>query len=151
MTYRTATIVALVGGVLMALGSFMPWISARTGFGGTDIAGTSGDGVFSLGLGAIVALIALVQFDRQASGLARTAVVVAGLLGLGIAVLDYSNISQRIAAVTSTAISASVGAGLYVLLIGCIAAIIGGWRMRAYASSVPQTVPTIAAEAEDVT
>lgn len=147
VTHRTAVIVTVVGGALMALGSFMPWVSARSGFGSQDVAGTTGDGVFSLGLGALVAIVALVHLERPASGLVRGGIITAGIVGIGIAIIDYTNVSQKIAGLTTNLVSASVGAGLYVLAIGSATAIFGAWRLHLrLAASAPAVEDSIEGE-----
>lgn len=131
MTYRSATLVAIVGGAMMALGSFLPWASVSSGLGTISLPGTDGDGVFSLGAGVIVALIALVHLDRPAGGSTRGLIILGGLIGLGIAVVDGGGINERIGALES-GVRATVGAGIYVLGVGSVAAIIGGFRMQSY-------------------
>lgn len=129
MTQRTAALVALIGGALMAIGSFMPWVSARTGLGSVTVTGTDGDGVFSLALGAIVALIALVHLDRLISVGMRLAIGAGGLVGIVIAWIDIQAVNERIERIDSDLVAASVGAGLYILAIGSAIAVLGGIQM----------------------
>jgi hypothetical protein len=137
MTHRSAALVAIVGGAMMAIGSFMPWISARTGFGSVDVAGTEGDGVATLIAGALAALIALVFLDKPAPGLAKLAIGAAGVIALVVVYLDYNEIQKRLEGITSDAVAGSVGAGLYIVGIGAVAAIIGAIKMTNTASIKP--------------
>ena len=129
MTHRSAALVALVGGALMALGSFMPWASIQSGLGSVSLAGTDGDGVFSLGGGIIVALLGLVHVDRPAAKAVRGLILVGGVVGLWIAVVDGSGLNERLDSFV-TNVRASLGAGLYLLGIGSIAAMVGAVKMH---------------------
>lgn len=131
MNHRTAAIVTALGGALMVIGSFMPWITARTGFGSLDVAGTTGDGVFTLILGALIGLGAVVSLDRPASGLARGGIITAGMIGFLLGLFEWSNVNQRIADITTDVVAASVGPGIYLLLIGAATVVAGGFRMHA--------------------
>ncbi len=134
MTHKTAVVVALVSGVIMAIGSLMPWVSVRSGLGSVSVMGTDGDGVISLVAGAAVALLALVHLDRPASAAARGLIALGGVIGGWIVAIDFPAAQERIAAIDSAAIAASVGPGLYLLGIGAVGAIIGAVQMRGLAA-----------------
>lgn len=138
MTHRNAAILAIVGGAMMVIGSFMPWLSARTGLGSISVAGTDGDGVFTLLLGGAAALIALVHLDRPIAGFLRGGIVLAGAIGVVVAVVDYTAASERISGIDSAAVAASVGAGLYIVGLGAVATALGGLRMDTASKPPPE-------------
>ena len=131
MTHRNAAILTAGGGALMAVGSLLPWVSARTGLGSLDVPGTSGDGVITLIIGAIVGLVGIVNLDRPIAPVLRLLVVLGGIVGVAIFALDYMAAAERVSSVDSEMIAASVGAGLYIVGVGSVATVIGGLRMGA--------------------
>lgn len=128
MTHRTAAILTIVAGGLMAVGSFLPWISARTGLGTVNALGTDGDGVVTLVIGIVVALTALVYLDRSVPQGIRVSLILGGLIGLYVVGADYGTAADRVKASTDL-IVVSIGAGIYITAIGSVATIIGGWRL----------------------
>lgn len=130
MTHRTAALITLAGGVVMAIGSFMPWLTARSAFGSVSTAGTDGDGVFTLIVGAVVALGAVVYLERDIPGLGRGLMVTAGLGGIGVAILDFTEASRRVSDIGTNLVAASVGPGLYILFLGSCAVVFGSWRLH---------------------
>lgn len=105
----------LIGaGVLMAVGSFLPWAQA----GILSVAGTDGDGIFTLIGGVIVALVGMANRESVATGLG-TAIVggfslwivfnVFGNVGIG----DYE----------------LIGSGLYLTLLASLVATIAGIQL----------------------
>jgi hypothetical protein len=129
VTHRTAAIVVIAGGALMAIGSVLPWLTARTGLGTVSVLGTEGDGVFTLIGGALIALLGLVRLERRPSPAGRFAIVALGLGGLAIGVLDITATNERLAALNPELVAGSIGAGLYVLLLGSVVSIFGASRM----------------------
>ena len=139
MTHRTAAILVMIGGSLVAIGSLLPWLTARTGFGSVSVMGTDGDGLFSLVGSVIVVLIAVVYMNRDAERAVRALLILGGLAGLLIVVGDYEAIQVRIAAITSTLLVASIGPGLYLIGIGCVVVIVGALNMTEAAADEPTT------------
>lgn len=113
----------------MTIGSFMPWVSMRSGLGSIDMAGTEGDGVFTLVLGVLAAILALVHLDRPAPKGVRGLIVLAGFIGLAVFFVDYSGLAERIADADADVLRASVGAGMYIMGLGSLAAAFGAIRM----------------------
>ena len=132
-------ILIVAGGALAVLGSFLPWLSVtapllgnvtRSGLDG------GGDGIITLVIGAVLALLGVALILR--SGSARRAVIgtVLTSLVLGVvAVMDIGDVQTRgILMETSLAtegnmfadaVAFSVGMGLYVILIGGVLGIVG--------------------------
>jgi hypothetical protein len=92
------------GGILMAIGSFLPWAQA----GIFSVAGTSGDGVITLVAGIVVALIGVARRRGVAPGLL---VLLVGILGLYITYGVYNNLSAD-----------EVGTGIFVAGLGSLVA-----------------------------
>lgn len=137
MTDKQYALLALVGGIVAAIGSLLPWATIRSGFGSIDITGTNGDGVITLALGVIVAGLGFARFGGQSTGIVRNA---ASLLGLAIAlvgVYDYTNLASRIGEIQSDYVSGVAGVGLYVVIVGGFIAFVSGPRGKTEAPSAP--------------
>lgn len=118
-------ILGLIGGGIILLGSSMPWATIASGFGSIGLAGTEGDGKITrfLGMALIVFGVVSLTSGRRLSILQVLASLAAG----AVAVIDLSNVSSRLASVTSGFVHASVGAGLYLVLAGALASAVGGF------------------------
>ena len=139
---NTANIAAIalgIGGLLVAAGSFLPWITvsslvslSRTGLDG------GGDGILTLGIGVVLLLIAVANFARAGLGWgSRMLGFLGGLAAVALATVDGKDEANRLAAVSSAYVSGSVGMGIYVVLIGggvaILVAILGGKHASATA------------------
>lgn len=116
MTERQIAILGIVGGVMVIAGSLLPWATITTGLGTVSVNGTQGDGVFTLGLGAVIALASFGRYGSSVMPWARWAIAALGVLTLVIAAQDAR-------AVTSPA---SIGTGLFVVFLGGAAALLAG-------------------------
>jgi len=118
----------LAGGALIAIGSFLPWITASTILGTLSRSGLDGggDGIFTLGAGVIVALLGgLVVSGRPVTRVTRVVLWIVVALFTLIWILDFSDIRDRVDLVTSDFASGSVGAGMWVMAAGAIVTVIG--------------------------
>jgi len=126
-----SSLILIAGGALIALGSFLPWTTVSAVFVGTvsssGIQG-GGDGIFTVVLGIALVLIGVMVAvgSRNSKGLS----IVAGLLTvptLLIAILDYSEAHDRVTHLTAetSLATASVGAGLWTVIVGTALAILG--------------------------
>jgi hypothetical protein len=122
-------IVLLIAGALAVLGSFLPWITATMAFVGTisrnGIDG-GGDGVITIVLGIVIALIGIARLAR--SGNPRTMRIGAGLAALVLGVVtwvDVASINQRVSGLDSKVAIASLGMGIIVIGIAAVLAFIG--------------------------
>jgi len=143
-------ILAMVGGVLLAVGSFLAW--AEVSGGGTSVTakGIDGsDGYITLAAGA-VALLVGIAMTRQARRMLAVLVILAGIVGGGIGLYDAltakdsvldaaaeelaptfgaSAETVRVAldqAIEAGQLSVSISIGLYVVIAGGVVALIGG-------------------------
>ena len=127
---------ALVGGGLVALGSFLPWITATAAFLGTisrnGIDG-GGDGIWTIVIGVIVVIGVVGGLSSPgAVGAARAAAVVGGIAAVVVGFLDMSDVQGRVNTIAngSSGAIASVGMGIYVVMLGGALAVVGGLVAR---------------------
>jgi hypothetical protein len=120
----------LIGAAAVVLGSFLPWATVSTFIGSVNVFGTEGDGVLTLFIGAVLAFVA---FRALSPGITRGATIfaiVACLILFAIALYDFIDI-QRVASdlssVSDDVASASVGYGLWIVLIGSAVATVGSF------------------------
>jgi hypothetical protein len=126
----------LLGGVLIVVGSFLPWLTATAPLVGTisrnGMEG-GGDGIFTLILGVITILIGVTQLTatNMPTLLQRSPIITGAITGI-VAVINYLDVQQRIEDVReeSELIAASVGAGIWTLVVGAVLAIVGGVLVR---------------------
>jgi hypothetical protein len=129
-----ATMIGL-GGLLIVVGSFMPWMTASAPLVGTiSTSGMQGgDGVITLVLGVITILIGVTQLTatNMPTSLQRSSIVTGVITG-AVAIYDYNEVQDRItqAKAQSDLIIASVGGGMWALFVGAALAIIGGVLIR---------------------
>lgn len=109
----------VAGGVLMALGSFLPWAQA----GIFSVAGTSGDGVITLIVGVLVTIVGIAKRQGAIPGLL---VIGSGGLGLFIVYGIFQNLD-----------SDAVGTGLFVTGLGSLIAAVAGFTIL----NKPQKAP----------
>jgi hypothetical protein len=120
---NTSAVALGVSGALIGLGSFLPWITvlslSRSGLDGGL------DGIMTLAIGIILVLVAVASF--AGTGLGRGGRILSLFGGLGaveVAILDGSDVANRIASVSSEYVSGSMGMGLYVVGIGGVLAVL---------------------------
>jgi hypothetical protein len=127
----------VLGGALMVLGSFLPWDQAsafliqisRNGMQLGANRGFSVDGLATLlfGIGAVGA-----GWARLSAGatprIARWSPPWLGLAGIVISGWDLHEISNFNNTIKSTIVTASIGYGLWLVLVGSVAVLLGGLR-----------------------
>ncbi len=157
-------ILAIVGGALLAIGSFLAW--AEVSGGGTSVTakGIDGsDGYITLGAG-VVALIVGVLMLRQAKKVLAILAIVAGLIGSGVAVYDaltakdsvLDSAAEELAptvgvppeqvrvlldqAIDAGQLSIALSIGIYVVIAGGVLAFVGGILSMRSGSEEGETV-----------
>jgi len=162
-------ILAMVGGVLLAVGSFLAW--AEVSGGGTSVTakGVDGsDGYITLAAGA-VALLVGIAMTRQARRMLAVLVILAGIVGGGIGLYDALTAKDSVLdaaaeelaptfgasaeqvrlaldqAIDAGQLSVSISIGLYVVIAGGVVALIGGIvGLRGSAAEAAATTGTFA-------
>ncbi len=117
----------LIAGGLVVLGSFLPWISATAAFIGTISRNgiDGGDGVITVGLGILTGLFGVSLLARSGRpSVARVGALFIGLITLYLALVEIGSASARAREITNDYATGQVGAGLYVIALGAILAII---------------------------
>lgn len=122
--FTTASILALIGAVLLGIGSFLAWATVASVFGSISVNGMDGDGQLTAAAGTIAAILFLVG-ALGSSGFHIAGVVFAGLGG-AVAAYDLVNITNTFAEYSSDGVAASVGVGLYVCVVGAVVAVVAG-------------------------
>jgi hypothetical protein len=106
----------IASGAAIALGSLLPWVSA----GIFSFAGTEGDGVFTLIMGGVIVVLALV--GKTSRGVATLVICLAVLSGLIVA-----NVASNLADIEpNDLITARPGGGLWLVGAGALAAVAAG-------------------------
>jgi hypothetical protein len=116
----------LIGGVLVAVGSFMPWISASTIFGTITQSGMGGDGVFTLAAGVIIAFVGgMLLSGSSATRVTRSLLWTAIVLVTLIWIFDFVDIRNRVELVDTAFSSGSVGYGMWLMAAGAVVTVGG--------------------------
>lgn len=128
------TTVGVVGALLVVVGSFMPWATLTSGFGSASMAGTDGDGRLTMIAGLALAVLA-VSAGVHPTWWLRTVYLLAAALVAATTVLEIIWAGDRAAEASSELAVASVGPGLYMLLVGALiataaAALHAFWKLR---------------------
>jgi len=118
----------LVGAAAVMVGSFLPWATVSFFLGTTNVAGTDGDGVLTLFIGAVLAFVAFRAINPGIGRGASILAVIAALILFGIALYDFIDIrrvASDLADISDDVAQASVGIGLWIVLVGSGAAAAG--------------------------
>jgi Tryptophan-associated transmembrane protein (Trp_oprn_chp) len=162
----TAAIVTIVGGVLLAVASFLPWAKVSGSGASVTAKGLDGsDGYITLAAGLIAVVAGLVLLRATRRVLAVVAVLV-GLVGGGIALYDALTAKDSVLdaaaeelapsfgvsadqvraaldqAVDSGTLGVSIGVGLYIAIAGGLVAIAGGVLGLRETVAEPAAAPT---------
>jgi hypothetical protein len=149
-TTPVGALLAIAGGALLAIGSFLAW--AEVSGGGTSVSakGIDGtDGYLTLGAG-IVALLAGIVLLRQPKRALAVLAIAAGLIGGGVAVYDALTAKDSVLDSAAEELAPTIGAsaeevrvlldeaidagqlnislamGIYVVIAGGVLALVGG-------------------------
>jgi hypothetical protein len=134
-----------LGGVLLIIATLMPWITATAGFVSLSRSGLgfSSDAIIILILGVLMLVMAIVRFTNTAMPrFLQNSPIVTGVVCGGLGIYDYIQVSNRVkdAQAASSLVSASVGAGLYLVFVGAGLAVVGGIVLRSATEGVhPRT------------
>lgn len=126
-------LLAIAAGALMVLGSFLPWVMVQAAFvGSISRSGMDGgaDGILTLVMGLLTFLVGVGWIASL--GLPRIVwitPIIWGLVAGVITLVDMKDVQDRVGELEQSAqglATASVGAGLWALLVGSVLAIIAG-------------------------
>jgi hypothetical protein len=121
-------VVAIIGAAVLAVGSLLPWAEVNAGLLERKVNGTEGDGVITLVIAILVGLVAaLGLLKREVAGAAVTVVLLGGVAAGGVAIYDTANVSDaaKRAEDISSLVTAKVGGGLYVCIVGAVVVVVG--------------------------
>jgi hypothetical protein len=116
---RQVTVVALVGSIMVAVGSLLPWVEIRTGLGGVTANGTEGDGVFTLIVGALMSVVAFLAMENP-TGVKQRSIFTGGIVAALIA--GFHVLQRGSVTILETTIPAIVGIGVWIVLVGAVVA-----------------------------
>jgi uncharacterized membrane protein (DUF441 family) len=113
----------MAGGVLVAIGSCLPWVTGASGYVSAETSGLEGPyGISFLLLGVVIALLGLYGLQRAGVPPSRLVMFLLGLITIGAALFEGSRIQDNIRAATSAYsaydVSMTMGMGIYVLGVG---------------------------------
>jgi hypothetical protein len=109
--FPAAAAVAVLGGVLMAIGSVGPWATAAF----ASVSGTDGDGQLTLVAAVAAISFAVLMGTRKGGTLSAVMTMLAALAGGFVGVIDLQSISHKLQGFDGVA---AVGWGLYAVIAG---------------------------------
>lgn len=124
-----SAVTVLMGGGIIALGSFLPWVSATGPFVGpfsrTGLDG-GGDGGMTLIAGGLVALAGIRMLARSGRPAASVLLTLAGAaIATVVVVNEMGSAQSRLNAITPAYVGAAIGVGLFVVLVGVGLSVVG--------------------------
>jgi hypothetical protein len=146
-------VTTLLGGLLVGVGSFLPWVTVASAFYAVSFNGVGGgkDGVLTLILGVVAVAIGAV---RLVGMVPPTVQHLSGLLGVGVLALGFFDLEEVQRGVAEFSAqqeygTAFTGAGLYTILVGGGLVTIGGLISQRPAQDALSTVRDVAGEASE--
>ena len=137
-------VLVLGGAALLFVGALLPWAEAQTRAASFSRDGIAGDGVITVMVATLVPLaFFVVRRPQWAAGLVLALALIAGAVG-AYDVVDTSRKADDLVARTHAGVSAGVGIGLWVTLVGAGLALLGGALGLAEATRHPPGEPPAA-------
>jgi hypothetical protein len=121
-----ASLAVIGGGLLIGVGSFLPWVTASTVFGSLSRSGVDrgGDGWVTLVAGSVITLLGLLTI-RKANRGANLLVAIAAAVAFITFAIDLADVQGRISDLEGTSQGmalAGVGIGLWMVALGAVIA-----------------------------
>lgn len=116
--WRQSAMVTLAGGVMLVVGALLPWATITSGLGSVSLAGTDGDGIFLLGLGAIIAAASLGYLNGNRT--ARAGASLLGIIAIWLMVNEVGHVARVVDEANSDYTRGSIGIGVWVCLLGAL-------------------------------
>ncbi len=125
VTSSRSTMIVLIGALVVVIGSFLAWASVSVeGFGSESVGGMDGDGTITLIVGLAAAAFALFLKGRAR----MIGVIVAGAIIVLVSIIDIVDVGRAAGELGGLpGVDVSVGFGLWLVLIGGIAAVVGAF------------------------
>ena len=135
--------IAIVGGVLMAVSSFLPWMTAhvflatinRNSFQLGNNFGFSPDGLILIGLGLVTVIVGITRLVGSAMPrYIQRSTIVTGIGALLVAINrgpSIHDLANNVSSASQGIASASIGYGLWIAGLAGVVAIVGGLVLRA--------------------
>ena len=124
LRWSTPALICVYGGaVLVALGSFLPWVKAEAGVFSATKSGIEGDGVFTLLLAVVIVVCFTLIKSQRAAGIAVLSLGAATAVVAGYELFDIKSKADAIS--TGLAVSASPGFGLIITGLAACAVTVG--------------------------
>ncbi len=144
---RLMPLLPVLGGVMVAIGSALTWVTVDVGFATFSSTGLdSNDG--KLTAAAALVMIAAAILLASTRDTIRTVAGIAGLAATLFAAIvlinDYLDVRERIANTPADQATAAVGIGVWVSLIGCLLALVAFSRAIALDRRSPERERLIA-------
>jgi hypothetical protein len=117
----------IIGGGLVAVGAFLPWITTTSAIRGNRTGIDLGEGLIAVGLGAVIAVTGLREVVAAGSRFSRWAAAGLAALAIGLGAFEAGAVSDRIKTLDdSIRHGASIGGGIYLVIAGGVVALVGG-------------------------
>ena len=126
-------IAILLGGILYAAGSALPWITVTAAFVGTVTRSglEGGDGIITIGLGIVLALVGLAHLLGSKAAGSKVALVLVALIAVGFSIFEINNVNERINGLDADIRElASVGIGLWMMVVGSVVAALAAFSIK---------------------
>ena len=169
-----AGILGLVGGTLLALGSFLAWAEVSSGYASVTAKGVDGSHGYITLVAGVIAVVAGIMMARGARRALAVLVILAGIVGGGIGLYDALTATDSLfdaavedletsgatpqqarrvldQAIDAGQLSVSISVGLYVVIGGGVVALVGGTLGLRDAGETAVRGPTTAALAPATT
>ena len=113
--------IVLGGALVVVIGSFLAWATVSAGGISVSASGMDGDGVITLVVGLAAAAMALFLKDRGRN----IGVAIAGGIIVLVAIIDIADVNRALGEFPGGGVEASVGIGLWLVLLGGITVLVG--------------------------
>jgi tryptophan-associated transmembrane protein len=166
----TPAVIALIGGVVLVISSFLPWFKVAFRGASQTVAGTkASDGKITLVCGLLVAIAAVVILVGKSAGLRRgmaILAIVAGLAGAAVGAIDLFTKDRQVDDILRKSLAGSTGhtataaelalahkfldrlgfsisasIGIYLILAGGLVGLVGGAMAVAQKEAAPAAPP----------
>ncbi len=115
----------ILGGLVTAIGSILPWAKAESMFRTVSKNGTQGDGMITLVAGIVAILAGVIVLVVEKHSIAVLFAALAALVILVVTIWDLADVSGRAPGLWTDYTAVKAGEGIYVALLGGALVLIG--------------------------